>query len=133
MMDGVFISLRLSHPVADVTELCKKLGLTPDRAWLAGQSRQTPKGVPLKGVYAESYCTCSLPIDRATYLEEGLQLAVAVLKPHVVALVKFSKTGGRVSFFISLEKGAFRGAELSPTLLTELADLHVSLAIDRNL
>ena len=132
MIRGVFISLRFKHSVGNVAEFCKGLGFMPERAWLAGEPRQTPRGVPLSGIYSNSYCTCRLPIGNAAHLEEGLRIAVGLLRPWVDQLAKFSKYGGEVSFFISLEKGVFEGATLDPKLLTELGALHVSLEIDQN-
>lgn len=133
MIKGVFISLRLQHPHADVARLCKNLGFVPERTWLAGEPRQTPRGAALSGVYSESYCSCSLHINQAAYLEEGLRIAVGLLRPSLDQLIKFSEDGGKVSFFVTLEKGIFEGATLDSNLLAELGALHISLDIDRNL
>lgn len=132
MMSGVFISMRLSHPFADAGRLCRNLGFEPKREWLAGQPKQTPKGMVLEGVYSSSYCACELPLDQATDLEEGLQLAIEVLKPRTDVLNRFTQDGGRISIFVSLEKGVFGGAQLTPHILAQLAALHVFLEIDRN-
>ena len=127
------MSMRFCHPTLNVKAMCESFGLNSRRAWHAGEPKQTPQGVSLGGTYSDSYCACELPIDQAEYLEDGLSLAAEILKPHAVALHEFSQNGGRLSLFISLEKGVFQGAELSPELLAELAALHVALEIDRNL
>jgi hypothetical protein len=133
MINGVFISLRFQHPADNVVEFCKGLGFTPERGWLVGEPRQTPRGAALSGVYLNSYCTCSLPIDHATHLEDGLRVAAGLLRPWLEQLVKFSEDGGKVSFFISLEKDVFEGAALDSKLLADLGSLRISLDIDRNL
>ena len=132
-MEGVFISMRLCHPTLDVKAMCEKFGLKPKRAWLSGELKQTSKGAALQETYADSYCACDLPFDHAEYFEDGLRLVAEILKPHALTLNEFSQDGGRISLFISLEKGVFQGAEIKPGVLAELAALHMTLEIDRNL
>jgi hypothetical protein len=45
-------------------EICEKLGLQALHKWMAGTQRKTPKGVLLKGVYEESYCTFKLEASK---------------------------------------------------------------------
>jgi hypothetical protein len=119
--------------VSDVVPLCQKIGLLPKRAWIAGQPRTTPKGRPLEGIHEDSYCYCELPFENAVYLEDALNMAVDLLIPHLADLNDFCDDGGRISLFISLEKGAFQGAVLPPTLLATLGSLRVVMEIDRDL
>lgn len=133
MIEGVSLSLRLAHPEVDIVPMANLLGLSCKRSWLAGQPRVTDKGVPLEGVHESSYCACALPIENANYLEEGLMHAIDILKPHTKTLIDFSTGGGKISFFVSLEKGVFEGAQLSWKLLSDLGALHASVDIDRNL
>lgn len=133
MTKGVFISLRFRHPSKDLVKFCTSLGFEVDCSWQAGEQRKTSGGVPLLGMHTDSYCTCSVPGEGATSLDERLRKAVRLLTPSAEQLLQFSQDGGKSSFFVSLEKGAFEGATLDAGLLTELGRLEFSIEIDREL
>jgi hypothetical protein len=133
MIAGVLISIRLTHPVDDVSVIGKSIGLLPEIAWLAGEPRKTPRGTPLNGSNLQSYCACQLPTEKASSLEEGLWLAIDLFKAQESQLTQFSRSGGELSLFVSLEHNKFEGAILDAALLAELGRLHVSIDIDRNL
>ena len=50
------VSLRLTHPSMDLTDIANAVGLPIARIWVAGKDRKTPRDEPLEGVYQGSYC-----------------------------------------------------------------------------
>ncbi|WP_157611029.1 hypothetical protein [Arsukibacterium perlucidum] len=50
------VSLRIEHPSIAKEEIVKNLGLSPEFNYSAGETRKTPSGKPLEGLYKITYC-----------------------------------------------------------------------------
>lgn len=129
------IALRIWHPSIKPDEITLALGLQPNRSWEAGQSRQTPKGTPLEGVYRESYWNAD-PFDRGEYsstddlAEDALIEVLQALEPKKGFLERLRNEGARIMVQVSSFSGRNYALELSPELLRRYAALGVSLAHD---
>ena len=129
------ISLRLHHPSIDPAEITQALGLKPKRAWKAGDTRQTPKGMPLEGIYRESYWYTDLIQDgehssEGTLIEEYLDYFAKQLAPSRDFFARIRSEGGRVELSIGLYNDRNFGFELPPSLLSAAADIGLSLLFD---
>ncbi len=129
------ISLRLCHPSIDPAEITRALALKPNRAWKAGEPRQTPKGTPLEGVYRESYWYTDLLPDgehssEGTWIEEYLDHFAKQLASSRDFFLRVRSEGGRVELFIGLYGDRNFGFELPPSLLGAIADMGLSLSFD---
>lgn len=128
------VSLRATHPTADLAPLFDQLGLVPARAWRAGQPRQSPRGT--EGVYADSYGYAELtpgeqPRDWGREDIEAFLAGIHQrLSTHRDRLHAFAAQGGRCGLFIGLFGEQDFGFELSPELSAGLAGLKLTLGFD---
>ena len=67
------VALRAIHPRDDLRPLFDQLGLSPERTWRAGERRTSPAGIPLDGVYRESYAYTNLTHGSRNWSDEDLQ------------------------------------------------------------
>src|SRR5262245_22705404 len=58
------IRLLLVHPNADPSDITREIGLAPLRAWRCGETRFTPKGSPLEGVWRDTRWSHGFELDR---------------------------------------------------------------------
>lgn len=128
------VSLRATHPRDDLRPLFDQLGLTPARAWRAGEPRRTPGGGALDGQYRESYAYTNLTSGSRNWSDEdlqdylrGVQLRLAM---HRETLQNFFVRGGRCGLTIGLSGENSFGFELDPSLGAGLADLKLTLGFD---
>lgn len=128
------INLRVWHPALDPDLVSHTLGLEPQIAWRAGDSRKTPKGTLLEGVRTEGYWSA----DPFSYgwrestdaqIEDALQELVAYLEPHRDFLMGISQ-GGAVRVWVSSHSNRNFALELSPSMLSRLASLGATLVHD---
>ena len=129
------ITLRVFHPNIDPAEITRALALKPKRAWKAGDSRQTPRGTPLEGFYRESYWFSDLIPDgehssEGTLIEEYLDHFANQFAPSREFFARVRSEGGRVEFFIGMYGAQNYGFELSPSLLSAVAEIGLSLTFD---
>jgi len=129
------ITLRVSHPDIDPSEITKALALESAWAWKAGDPRQTPKGTPLEGFYRESYWYCDLIPDgerssEGTLVEDYLDHFVEQLSSYREFFERIRSEGGRVEFFIGLYGERNYGFELPPSLLGAAAITGLSFTFD---
>ncbi|GAA5068020.1 hypothetical protein [Lysobacter panacisoli] len=130
------VTLRAIHPRDDIRPLFDQLGLTPERAWRAGEPRRTPKGTPLDGQYRESYAYTNLTSGSRNWSDEDLQDYLRGVQQrlamHRETLQTFFVRGGRCGLVIGLSGESNFGFELDPSLSAGLADLKLTLGFDIN-
>lgn len=128
------ITLRIFHPTIDPDKITDKLEMQPQRAWKAGQPRQTPKGTPLDGIYSESYWYAKLTdgerTSEGTQLEDYVEHFCGQLSPHRKFFHHVRKEGGKVELYASSHSKRNYGFEFSPALTKKLSDLGLTLLID---
>ncbi len=129
------ISLRVFHPNIEPTAITLQMGLEPKRAWKAGDSRQTPKGTALEGVYRETYWVTQLApkggdSSKDLPLEERLGELVGRLESSREFFARIRVEGGRVEIFIGMFGAQNFGFELSPLLLGSVESLGLALLFD---
>lgn len=128
------LNFRIWHPTLDPDGVTRTLGLTPEVAWRAGDSRKTPKGTPLQGVHFEGYWT-SDPFSYGwrestdAQLEDALEELVSFLEPHREFLRELSREGA-VRIWASTYSNRNFAIELPPNMLGRLASLGVTFVHD---
>ena len=128
------VSLRAMHPRDDLRPLFDQLGLSPERTWRAGDRRASPAGIPLDGVYRESYAYTNLTPESRNWSDEDLQDYLRGIQQrlamHRDILQTFYIRGGRCGLFIGLFGEDNFGFEVDPSLGAGLADLKLTLGFD---
>ncbi|RYD14264.1 MAG: DUF4279 domain-containing protein [Lysobacteraceae bacterium] len=128
------LNLRLWHPTLDPDLVTRTLGLEPQIAWRAGDSRKTPKGTLLEGVRSEGYWSA----DPFSYgwresadaqIEDALEELITLLEPHRDFLQGVTQ-GGFVRVWVSSHSNRNFSLELSPGMLARLASLGATFVHD---
>jgi hypothetical protein len=128
------ISLRASHPTADLELVTNLLGRQPNVSWVAGDERKTPKGTLLGGVRENSYWVTRLTEEEtgseSYQLEDLLEKYLSEVSVHAKELGDFVQSGGRLEFFVSVYGDRNFGLIFSPGLLSRLGAAHIELQLD---
>jgi hypothetical protein len=128
-------TIRIWHPSIHPELISAELGLKAWHSAMAGQPRQTPKGHPLDGTYAESYWSCD-PWERGEIastdllIEESVSEVLDLLTPHKVFLKRLHAEGGRILVWVSSYSNRNYAIEMPPEQLQRFADLSISFAHD---
>lgn len=124
------VSLSVSHPDIDPTEISTALELAPDRATRAGAPRTTPTGTPLTGVCKFSCWTHRFDMKSASELTVLLEDLVQRLQKHQQFFHRVVREGGSVELFCGVFAAGNWDEILSHSLLGKLAALQVDLRLD---
>jgi hypothetical protein len=129
------ISLRIWHPTIDPEDITKKLKMSPNRTWIAGAQRTTPKGTMLKGNYKESYWYATIHDDEELYsddieLEKYIEKFTKSIEIHSEFFNEIRASKGRVEYFVGLYVDSNSGIELPYSLLSFLGELGIDLSFD---
>lgn len=132
------ISLRLTHPEMDLTEIYEKLSavrdLTPRRIWRAGDQRLAQNGQPLEGKYDKSYCYFDLYVSPQKSAEESLSLGIerilSELSSYTNDIDDHVKSGGKAELFVGMYVDSNSSDTFSSHLLRKLADSQIELSFD---
>ena len=133
MTEAFKLSLRLRHPDIDPETITHRVGLTPNRSWKAGETRQTARGGELKGTYDSTYWSATLltppeSSDGEDALAIALEHWISKLEEQATFLRTVQAGGGAVELFV----GCFRpqGTTIHSDLLGRIVGLCISLAIE---
>ena len=129
--DGFRISLRVTHPSLEPSDISEGLRLAPGTEWAAGAPRVTPTGEPLAGTRNSTYW--SAPMEDGAdggELTSAIERATDALLPRREFVRYLRETGGRAEYFIGWFIGTSAGLELPSALLEKIASLGIDLAFD---
>ncbi|MCI0744489.1 MAG: DUF4279 domain-containing protein [Verrucomicrobia subdivision 3 bacterium] len=124
------VSLSVTHPDIDPTQISTALALAADRATRAGSSRTTPKGEPLAGAYEFSSWTHQFDAEGASELGVVLEGLVERLQRHQQFFHRLVREGGSVELFCGVFAAGNWDEILSHSLMAKLAALRVDLRLD---
>jgi Domain of unknown function (DUF4279) len=127
---GFGLSLRAAHPTRDTEELSRALGLKPGRSWRAGDPRQTPAGQVLGGTHKESYCYYDLATETGDEIQAAIRRANARLSPHMGVLRDWTRSGGRLTYYLSVWVRERAGDELPHDVILQMSELGVGLTLE---
>jgi Domain of unknown function (DUF4279) len=129
------VSLRLRHPSIGPETITEALGIQPQHAWKAGDTRRDPAGHDREGVYRESYWIGRLLDDSQltsapVSVESVLLQTLTQLRRSQAFLEQLSTDGGVAELSIAvLARDNFR-LELSADSLALLGRLRLSVTLD---
>ncbi len=144
------VLLRIRHPSIDPEQLSRRLGLSPQHAWRAGEQRQPDDGEPTAGVYRESCWAGFLPPERILgYLGTGepnaplaaaeaaltepmtlIYLTAMKMKRAPIFWQELVEGGGTIEFLVQIESGEPYGLDLSRAALAALVEVGATLSIE---
>src|SRR5262245_47123836 len=124
------VSLSVTHPDIDPTEISAALELTPRRATRAGAPRTTPNGDPLTGAYQFSCWTHRFDVEGASELAVVLASLVEKLQRNRQFFHRVVQEGGSVELFGSVIAVGNWDEVLPHALMGQLSALHVDLRLD---
>ncbi len=124
------VSLRITHPTIDPTEVTRELSIEPSCRYKVGDRRATPKGNPLPGFNECSGWFYRLPQDADASLPvvlRGMNLQLFKSRSYLESL---QSTGGTIEYFIGWFSEFNSGEVFDWQLLKECAALRINLAFD---
>ena len=124
------VSLSISHPDIDPTEITTALGLPPRRATRAGAPRTTPRGDRLTGVYEFSCWTHEFDVEGASALCVVLEALATRLQRHQQFFHRVVREGVSVQLFCGIFAAGNWDEILPHTLMGQFASLQVDLRFD---
>lgn len=127
---GFDVELFIVHPSLDPAEIERALGMK-GRSHRVGESRRTPKGTPLSGVYPETRWRHSI---RHTFTTQWFTPAVvdfvASLESHKEFLSSLRETGGSATVILQFLGDGYLADNIPQSTLAKLGELGLSLGIE---
>src|SRR5213075_663764 len=93
------VTLAISHPSIDPSDISRALSLAPSRQTRAGQQRVTPTGKLLNGTYLFSSWGHDFDTRAVNDLSEFLPGLLDRLTPHATYFLELVRDGGNVELF----------------------------------
>ena len=125
------LSLRLNHPNARLDSCAERFGLETIRVWSVGESRTSPRGASLPGVYGDSYWVGALDLIEGEEIEDALARDAEELVRHAAFLGLHRESGGSAEIFVGFFLEGFNsGFPISSSLMSSLGALGVALDFD---
>jgi hypothetical protein len=129
------VSLRITHPSADLDYLDAALAMKAPWRWRAGDPRETPEGVPLKGYHQYSYWCVALTGNDAMdtdleSLESFLATQLDRLGAYADVLADLTGSNGKASLFIGLFIDGDSSVSISPAVAAKAAANGIALDFD---
>jgi hypothetical protein len=112
------------------SDVVARLRLKPEFAHSVGEERRTPKGMPLLGVYAETYCCFLRPHPSKMAPAEFLSRDAGRLKKHQRFFAAVRRAGGRVEYYLGLDCVGSAGEVFGSDLLEQLAAMRIDFSIE---
>jgi len=125
--DSPLVSLRIMHPSADLLSVTRDLGFIAHTSWKAGEPRSTPKGRSLSGHRESSYVAIKVEQGDSSFDDVLMHLCDGLSADREI-LKNITETGGSIAIYVTLSCGS--GLSVSPTVLSELGELGITLEID---
>jgi hypothetical protein len=129
-MNILSISLRFRHPSQDLNYLSTLLDMPCSRSWLAGSSRQTPRGDKLPGIYDYSYWYTRLEFPAKNAFKEQIEGILNRLLSVKDALAGFRQSGGGTEIYIQFPGSVNNGDTIPSDILKIMGDLGVDLILE---
>lgn len=124
------LCLRVCHPVINPDEVTNRLGLIPQRCWMAGRQRNTPKGRLLEGVNKETYWCHTFETTEEIGPNEFLNRVFRTLLPNSEFFETIFDTGGRAEIYFTIQIGENAGETINWTTLEHFVKLKIDLSIE---
>jgi hypothetical protein len=123
-------SLHICQAQLDPDLVSQALGMQAICAHRAGDTRQTPTGHQLFGVYDRGYWSVDLETRNGEDIAEFLSRVTADLAPSEAFMQSVVNEGGRIECFIGVFANRLCDQILPATLLSKLGQLGIDLRLD---
>lgn len=130
MTPNYSISLRIYHPFINPNDISKQLIITPDRAWMAGQQRSTPKGTLLDGVNKETYWIHTFDSNHEMGPNDFLKEIFKALYVNRDFFESVVSDGGRSELYFTVQSGENAGDIVSWKTLEGFVHLKIDFSIE---
>jgi len=124
------ISFHVQHQSLAALNIISEFDLTPRFFHSVGEARKTPKGTPLEGIYAETYCSFLLEKKVAGHLDEYLEHWRDYLEKHAEFLNGLLTSGGKLEFYVSIFLDGDKGFEIKNSQLKRIYALGLGLTVE---
>jgi hypothetical protein len=125
------IVLLIIHPNIDPELVSSTLRMKPFRCWKAGDSRATPTGAMLDGVWSDTRWNYVVDYqDDSICIFDKVAELVNYLAPHKKFLSRIRTEGGSAEIIMHVPGDTHIGDSAEPTLLHRMAELGLSLGIE---
>jgi hypothetical protein len=124
------ISLRLWHPTLSAAAIISEFDLKIRFSNSVNEHRKTPTGIPLDGVYKETYCCFQWKEKRLGRLDRDMISGCEYLEKHLVFLQEFLRTGGRLEFYVGIFLQGDSGFEIDNALFRRMQALGLGLSVE---
>jgi Domain of unknown function (DUF4279) len=124
------LQFRLFDRAIEVAEICETLKIAPERVWNIGESRMTPRGTLLSGIYDYSYCSFALIPKDDEDLDEFLERTCISVQPHRDFFKKIRTLNGVIDLYITWVVISNIGIVFDHKLLLKLGELGIDLGFE---
>jgi hypothetical protein len=126
------VQLFIVHPTMVISEITNALGLEPKFAHQVGEPRTTPKGDKIHGTYPDTRWRHSIEYKvRDQWFTAEVEALVNHLESRKAFLNDISATDGSATIIVQfLGDDGYFGDSLSPSMLTKIGDLGLSLGFE---
>ncbi len=126
------LSLRMTHPSADLFDFSRMLDSSDVFMWKRGDLRLSPRGRVIgPGERREFFCSITIDHNPGVELPELIVTTLRRLEPHKETLDELTTSGGSMDFFVGwFAEDDQSGETFDWTVLRGLADYRISLVFD---
>ena len=126
------LSLRMTHPSADLSDFSRMLDSRDVFMWKRGDPRLSPRGRVIgPGERKEFFCSITIDHNPGVELPELIATTLRRLEPHKETLDKLTSSGGTMDLFVGwFAEDDQSGETFDWTVLRGLADYRISLIFD---
>jgi hypothetical protein len=130
MAPNYSISLRIYHPSIEPNDISEQLKISPDRSWMVGQQRSTPKGTLLEGVNDETYWIHTFDSEYELGPNDLLKEIFKVLYVNKPFFESIAIDGGRSELYLTIQSGENAGDIVSWKTLESFVHLEIDFSIE---
>jgi hypothetical protein len=112
------------------SDLVARLRLKPRNVQSVGEERRAPKGAPLSGTFARTYCSFPRPHPPGMPPAQFLSRDVRQFKKHQRLFAAVRRAGGRVEYWVTMNCVGSAGEVFGHDVLKQLAAMRIDLSIE---
>lgn len=124
------IRVLLTHPDADLRHVTEATGISPTTFSIKGSKRFAPNGKELPGIHQRSTWSYWIEVEDTREFAATIERVIDLLMPGKTVIENLLATNGQAMLIIEFFGDRNVGDVISPSILTKLIDLGLSLGIE---
>lgn len=124
------VRILLTHPDADLRHITETTGLSPTAFFRKGSKRYSPNGKELPGVHQYSAWSYWVEVEDTREFAVDIERMIDLLTPGKFAIENLLAANGQAMLIIEFFGDRNIGDVISPSILTKLINLRLSLGIE---